>query len=181
MAKRTRLIKWTTTVNWANLNILLVADVVTRIKLLMRLRTDTLITAKALTATFGIIDDPLDEQILMIVTDLDDGQLPLTVTDDSVMESILENALWVDAEGWVVIGTDAGPTKLDDEAAGVELDRQYGGSGFTPPGALVAVVKSDTTSRIYFIGSLTLDIAYRQVTYNNDDAMFDQDPSELGL
>lgn len=181
MAKRTKLIKWSTTVTWSEIELLLVADAYTLIRILMRLRTDTLITARSLNATFGITDGPILERIFFLVTDLDEAQLPLVVTDQNVGEAILENALWVDNEFWASIGTDAGPIKLDDEAVSVKLNRKYGGAGLTPPSAIVAVVKSDTTSRIIYTGQLLLDVAYQQTSYNNDNAMFNQSPVELGV
>lgn len=180
MAKRTKVLKWSASSHWAERAIGLTGDTVTLIKRLVKISRDTVIRPQEIYATFGITDDPIDELALFMIVPIDPSLLPLSLPTDELVEHFLETALWVDQELWRSIGTDAGPIKLDDEATTTALNEVYSDAAVQENTWLCAVVFSNTTSTISFIGHLDYDVEYRQVTYNNDGSEMVQGPHSLG-
>ncbi len=181
MAKRSRILRWTQAVEWAEADLTLGTNALTLIKRLIKIARDTVITPRSLTASFSILDDPIDERIYFTITDGDPSDFPVAGITGALLESMLENALWSDLEAWRSIGTDSGPIATDEEARSVKTNRDYSTDEFGHDADwLVAAVVSNTTSRISFNGALIVDVAYRQYTFNQDDASFEQSPEELG-
>lgn len=181
MTKRTRIIRWKATAKWADSGLNLTGGALTLLKALVKISRDTTIKPTFLTASFGIFDDPTDEFIRFAILPIDPSVLPITLGTNAAVDAFVEATEWIDSEVWRAIGTDAGPTGVDEEARSVKLDGVYSqqsvGDGNT---WLCAVVNSSTTSSIFFFGDMDYLIEYRQTTYNNDRSEMSQGPHSLG-
>lgn len=181
MSKRTKVLRWRATAVWSEWQLTLSSDVITLIKKLIAISRDITIKPVSLTASFGIADDPTDERIAFMVGPFDPDTLPLAVTGDADRENVVESTIWDDFEGWRAIGTDAGPTDVDEEARSVKLGGVFAVESVgSDTMAICAVVLSTTTSAIFFHGEMIYDVEYRQITYNNDGTEMSQFPGSLG-
>lgn len=182
MTKRSKVLRWKAEAKWAEIAMVLLAGRLTLIKKLVHIDRYTTIRCRNLNATYGITDDPIDEQLRWMILAIDPRTILVTALGGNEQEILWMEAEWVNHDAWRAIGTDHGPTKIDEDAESVKLNGVYNweSSGNRSGTWLCAMVIGSTTSSITFTGDLDYDVEYRQITYNNDGSEMSQGPHSLG-
>ncbi len=137
---------------------------------LWHLDRDITVRLKHISGSFGISDDPTDENIDFMLAVLDPDNMPFNRPEG------LEQGLWIVNSNWRSIGSDAGPTETTTEVDSV-LDSVHSAEGLVGNDlAVVSAVFANTTAAIIAKAVVTADIEYRQARYNNDE--FDDQSEE---
>jgi len=162
MSHRTRIIRWRTRVAF-NLNAVLGAGVHTLATRLFRVTRDFTVKLVEVDATFGVRDDPTDEEIMFMIGLADPANLPTTFTTLPFWSD------WIKVQRWRSIGTDSGPiqTMQQHETEDIQVTYAVESNDAFRSSTIVATVRSDTTSSVRYSGHVEIEIEYRQHTYNN--------------
>jgi len=163
MAKRTKTIRWTEEISFYDARIL-GANAISPLQTIYTLTRDITIRPKHIVMSGGIRDDPIDEVITWILGQTDPDSLP------DILEPWVESSIWNKTITWKSIGTDSGPTEVQDDNEESILDTVHSKGETDEPSGLVLTVHSSTTSSILTLGTILIDVEYRQATYNNSDA-----------
>lgn len=159
--KRTKVFRWTSTKSIV-VEVTLTGGTVTLLQELWQLDNNVTIRPKLVVGSFGISDDPTDESLTWVLSEVDPDQLPTGITP------LVGNSVWAHNDTWRSIGTDSGPVDVTTERSD-ELDSVHSAGEVQDNLAFCCLIRSNTTSATRTHAIVTADIEYRQDRYNNDE------------